>query len=152
MASEQSALVSALVESGPLPGGFDSSALHATATSLVRKRMRAVARSWQVLAESLGPRLAELFEAYAQNKPLPLSGGSIADGRAFVRWLAARGELPETCRPEAMAVDLRYRAAAQGLVPRKWPSFQIAWLSDSRRLVVGVWVPVLGDHWLRLPL
>jgi hypothetical protein len=147
IASEQGALVSALVRSGPPPDGFDPSALHVTATSLVQKRMRAVVRAWPALPESLGPRLVELFETYAQREPLPLLGGSIADGRAFVRWLAARSELPEACRLEAMAVDLRYRATARGLAPRRWPSLQIAWLPESRRVVVAIWSRRLGEYW-----
>jgi hypothetical protein len=150
IATEQESLVNALVKSSPPPGGFDSSALQATATSLVRKRMRAVARTWPVLAEWLGPRLVELFEAYAQSEPLPL-GGSLADGRTFVRWLAAQSELPEACWLEAMVVDLRYRTTANGLVLRRWPSFRVVWLPESRRHIIGVWLPVLGQCWLRLP-
>jgi hypothetical protein len=152
IAAEQRALVSALLNSGPPPDGFDSRALHATTTSLVQKRMRTVARTWANLAQSLGPRLEALFEAYAQNEPLPLVGGSIADGRCFVRWLAARDKLSDACRLQAMAVDLRYRATTQGLVPRRWLGLQIAFLRESRRLMVGIWLPVLGERWLRLPL
>jgi hypothetical protein len=151
IATEQAALVRALIEFGPAPGGFDSSALHATAASLARKRMRAVARAWPSLAQALGPRLVELFEGYAQGEALPVLGGPMADGRAFVRWLASRGELPEAGLLEAMAVDLHYRATVQGLVPRRWPTFQIAWLRQSHRVIAGIWLPGLGEHWLRLP-
>jgi hypothetical protein len=152
IATEQAALVKALIKSGPPPGEFDSSALHVTAASLVRKRMRAVMRAWPSLAQALGPRLVELFEGYARGEALPVLGGPIADGRAFVRWLASRGELPDAGLLEAMALDLRYRATAQGLVARRLLGFQIAWLPKSRRLVVALWLPLLGEHWLRLPL
>src|SRR5262249_24375544 len=128
IAAEQAALVGALIKSGPAPTGFDSLTLHASARSLVEKRIVAVARSLPTLAEALVPPLVDLFKAYAQANSLPLLGGAIADGRAFVRWLAAENGLPEACRLEALVVDLRYRAIRQGLVPRRWVGLQYAWL------------------------
>jgi hypothetical protein len=152
LAAEQAALVTALVARGELPAGFDAVRLRATATSLVRKRRQAAARTWPGLARALGSRYDELFLEYAATAPLPRDGGPLADGRAFARWLAARGELPEAGRLQALAFDLRYAAKADGLVSRKWPTCKTAWLPHSRRLIVAVRLPWLGEYWLRIPL
>jgi hypothetical protein len=103
------------------------------------------------LARALGPRFGELFTAYAEASTLPRDGGSLADGRAFARWLATRGVLPEAGRRQALAVDLRYSVGANGLVPRRWPTCKVAWLRQSRRLIVAAWLPWPGEYWLSLP-
>jgi hypothetical protein len=151
IATEQGRLVSALLNSGPLPEGFDSRAVQATAISLVQKRLRAIVRTWPMLAQSLAPRLAALFQAYAQEEPLP-QDGSLADGRAFVHWVTRQSPLPDACLLEAMTVDLHYRATAKGLVARRWLGFKVAWLPESRRLFIGVWLPFLGKRWWPLPV
>jgi hypothetical protein len=152
LSSQQAALVTALMARGELPAGFDVVRLRAAAASLARKRARAAARTWPGLARALGRRFGELFTAYAEAAPLPRDGGPLADGRAFARWLAARGELPEAGRLHALAVDLRYAGNPDGLVPRRWPTYRTAWLHQSRRLIVAVWLPWLGEHWLSIPL
>ena len=152
LAAQQAALVSALMGEGELPAGFDAKRLGAAVASLARKRRRAAARAWPAAAQALGDRFDERFAAYAASAPPPREGGPLADGRAFARWLAARGELPEAGRLQALAVDLRYAKTPGGLVSRRWPICKAAWLDRSRRLIVAVWLPWLGEYWLRIPL
>jgi hypothetical protein len=152
LAAQQAALVTALMARGEPPADFDAVRLRATAVALARKRARAAARAWPGVARTLGLRFGGLFAAYAEAATLPRQGGPLADGRAFARWLAARGELPEAGRLQALAVDLRYTANPDGLVPRRWPTCKAAWLHQSRRLIVAVWLPWLGEHWLTIPL
>lgn len=152
LASEQAALVAALVAGGEAPAGFDAARLAAAAASLARKRARAVARAWPGLAKGLGDRFGTWFAPYAAVIPLPREGAALADGRAFTRWLAARGELPEAGRLQALAVDLRFAASPRGLVPRCGPALRAALLERPWRLVVAVRLPGLGERWLSLPL
>jgi hypothetical protein len=137
---------------GELPAGFDEVRVHAAANSLERKRARVVARAWPSLSRALGQRFDELFAVYAKAMPAPRENGPLADGRAFANWLAAKGELPEAGRLQALAVDLRYTSHAQGLTPRRWPTCKTAWLRASGRLVVALWLPWLGERWLSIPL
>jgi hypothetical protein len=152
LAAEQAALVAALVGGDGAPPGFEAARLRLAAAALARKRARAAARAWPGLARALGERFGGLFAAYAGAAPLPREGGPLADGRAFARWLAARDELPEAGRLQALLVDLRYAAGLDGLVPRRWPSCRIAWLRRSRRLLVAVCLPWLGVRRLSIPL
>jgi hypothetical protein len=152
LAAEQAALVTTLVARGVPPPDFDALRLHTAATALARKRMRATARAWPELARALDRRFAELFTAYAETVTLPRRGGPLAEGRAFARWLAARGQLPDAGRLQALAVDLRYAANLDGLAPRRAPSCRAAWLHQSRRLIVAVRLPWLGERWLSIPL
>jgi hypothetical protein len=152
LAAEQATLVAALVGRGAAPPGFDAWRVSVTAAALARKRARAAARAWPGLARALGRRFGEVFAAYADAAPLPREGGPLADGRAFARWLAARGELPEAGRLQALAVDLRYADNPDGLTPRRGPALRAAWLRQSRRLIVAVRLPWLGEHWLSSPL
>jgi hypothetical protein len=149
---QQAALVTALMAQGEPPPEFDAVRLSAAAATLVRKRARAVARAWPGMARALGRRFGRLFGSYAEAAKLPRVGGPLADGRAFARWLAAQGELPEACRLQALTVDLRYKGNRDGLVPRRGPACKAAWLRQSSRLIVAVWLPWLGEHWLSIPL
>ncbi len=151
LAAQQATLVSALMARGEPPADFDGTRLRAAIVSLARKRARAVARAWPGLALELGRCLDERFAAYAADVPLPRAGGPLADGRAFARWLADRGELPEVGRLQALAVDLRFASTGSGLLPRRGPTCRIAWLRRSRRLVVAVRLPWLGERWLSFP-
>jgi hypothetical protein len=137
---------------GKPPAGFDALRLRAAAASLARKRARAVAKAWPGMSQALAQRFGELFAAYSQAATLPSEGGPIADGRAFARWLAARGELPEKARLQVMAVDLLYTATQAGLVRRRGPTCSVAWLHQSRRLIVALLLPWLGEYWLNIPL
>jgi hypothetical protein len=152
LAQEQAALVAALAGYAAPPSGFDADRIHAAAVALASKRRRSVARAWPGLAELLGDRFAERFEAYAESFPLPRVGGPLADGRAFVRWLSALGELPEACRLPVLIVDLRYANTGDGLVRRGGFVLKTAFLPKERRLVIGVRLPCLGEHWLSLPM
>src|SRR5262245_61180971 len=95
LAEDQARLVQALTGLGEAPAGFDSDRLRAASEALARKRSRAVARAWPALARALGEAFDEKFCAFADHTPLPSVGGALADGRAFVAHLAARGELPD---------------------------------------------------------
>ena len=152
LVAQQAALVNALVARGEPPPDFDIGRLRAAVSSLARKRAQAAAQACQGLARALDHRFAELFAAYAEAAPLPRTGGPLADGRAFARWLAARNELPEAGRLQALAVDLRFAAGPDGLVPQRWPTCKIAWLSQSRRLIAALRLPWLGEYWLKVPL
>jgi hypothetical protein len=152
LAAEQAALVNALVAHGEPPANFDALQLRTAAASLARKRAGAAARAWPALTRALGRQFGGLFAAYAEAATLPREGGPIADGRTFARWLAARGELPDAGRIEILAVDLRYVGNPEGLRRRRWPTCRAAWLRQSRRLIVAVWLPWLGQHWLSIPL
>ena len=119
LAALQAELVAALAGRVDPPTGFDAARIRATAVSLASKRRRAVARAWPGIATALGDHYAERFDAYAETNPLPRDGGPLADGRAFLRWLDARGETLDECRLQALAVDLRHRRTATGLAPRR---------------------------------
>jgi hypothetical protein len=152
LADQQAALVTALLTRGEPPPDFDAVRLRAAASSLARKRAGATARAWPGLARALGCRFGGLFAGYAESATLPRRGGPLADGRAFARWLAVRGELPDAGRIQALAIDLRFMSTPDGLACRRWPTWQSAWLRQSGRLMVAVWLPWLGEHWMRIPL
>jgi hypothetical protein len=152
LAAQQTALVSALLAGGEVPGGFDTQRVRATADALARKRERSVARAWPELARDLGERFHDLFAAYAVATPLPAHGGPLADGRLFAGWLARRGELPESSRLQVLAVDLRYTVSADGLARRRRPAFRVAVLDRPRRLVLAVRWSWLGERWLSIAL
>jgi hypothetical protein len=84
--TRQQALVAALVAGADPPAGMDGRRIEIQAAALLRKRGRAVARTWPELAAALGPAFGRYFEDYAASgRPAP--GGSAADGRAFARYL-----------------------------------------------------------------
>jgi hypothetical protein len=147
LAVMQTELVRTLTGQGGASNGLQGARLQATARALRTKRARAVARAWPGLAGDLGDRFAERFAAFAAGTLLPHNGGAVADGRAFARWLARSGELGERGRLEAMAVDLRYAARSDGLVPRKAPAVRMMMLSRPRRLVAACRLPWIGERW-----
>jgi hypothetical protein len=152
LADQQAQLVSALQGAGAAPAGFDERSLYATAASLAAKRRRSVARAWPALSEALGDRFDERFQSFAAISPLPSAGGPLADGRAFARWLAAAGELPDAGRLQALHVDLHFAQTAHGLRLRRGPALKAALLSNPRRLLIALRLPWLGERWLCLPL
>jgi hypothetical protein len=105
------------------------------------------AQAWPSLRAMLGDDFRLLFAAYAETAPLPQQGGPLADGRRFVRHVAARIRLTDDPRMQALSVDLRYRQTSAGLLRRRWPQLRFAWLPGARRLVVG-----FGDSSFRLRL
>ena len=152
LATRQAELVQALLGRGAWPDGFDVDRLHATAAALTTKRLRAAARAWPTLAESLGRRYENLFREFATTTKMPDSGGPVLDGRAFARWLACRNELPESGRLQALAFDLRFAQTAVGSLHRRRIAVKTCLLCNPRRLVVGLRLPWLGERWLTIPL
>ena len=150
LAARQAELVGALAGQRPAPTGFDGDRLQAASAALAAKRRSAVARAWPDLPPALGERFAEHFDKYAQTAPLPRLGGPLADGRAFLRWLTARGVCPEACKLPALAVDLRWKTTAGGLVPRRGPALRAARIDT--RLVIALQLPWLGERCFKLPL
>jgi hypothetical protein len=146
--AQQAELVRALTGQGPAPARFDRQRVEAAALSLLRKRLRGVAEVWPGLSAALGERFAEHFLAYARSTPLPRSGSALADGRAFARHLEKSGELPEEGREEAFAVDLRYVATADGMVPRRGIVVKMG--RFRQRFVVALRGPWIGERWLTL--
>ena len=144
LAAAQAELVSALAGNGVPPAGFDSKRLDVTATALITKRMRAVARAWPSVLEWLRSDFGRNFDEFARQTPLSSCGGPMADGRAFVRWLSARAALPDSVLVQALHVDLQYSQAPAGLVPRRGPALRVARLHRPRRFIVVFRVPWLG--------
>jgi hypothetical protein len=144
LAAEQAALVRALVDGGPVPGGFDPERVRATSAALARKRAREVARAWPGLAAELGPDFTQLFLGGAARRPPPARGGALADGLAFADALAWQGRLPPTARVERLLARARLSTRRVRLAAT------VAGL--PRRLVVTVRAPLLGERWLSVPL
>ncbi|CAN5564662.1 hypothetical protein BH10PLA2_BH10PLA2_39170 [soil metagenome] len=144
LAQQQAALVTALLDSGEPPPGFNAANLRTAAAALARKRARSTMRAWPGLTLALGDRFNESFAAYAKLELLPQEGGPLADGRAFAKWLSARNELPAEARIQAFEVDLRYRATPEGLIPRRWPAFRITKMPNPKRLILAIWIPWRG--------
>jgi hypothetical protein len=143
LAAEQAALVRALVDGGPVPGGFDPGRVLATSAALARKRAREVARSWPVLAAELGEGFTGRFLADAARRPPPARGGALADGLAFARAMAREGRLPPNARVEAMVAAARLSSRPVRLA--------VAVAGPPRRLVVTVRAPGLGERWRSFP-
>ena len=107
LAAEQAALVRALVDGGPVPGGFDPDRVRATSAALARKRAREVARAWPALAAELGDDFTARFLADAARRPPPARGGALADGLAFAGALARQRRLSGNARVERMLAAAR---------------------------------------------
>ena len=152
LATQQATLVSSLLGRTAAPDKIDIVRFRAAAMALARKRARSVARAWPGVTRDLGRRFGGLFAAYAAEAQLPEVGGPLADGRRFVHWLAARGELSEASQLQALAVDLHYASHSKGLVARCWPTFKLTWLHQSRRLILGIRLPAFGSRIVSLRL
>jgi hypothetical protein len=152
MASQQAELVRALVAQGPMPVGFDRERFSVLARSLVNKRRQALARAWPNIAKILGAIYVERFTSYAQANPLPLGGSTLADGREFLRWLAAQAPPGDAARIEALAFDLRWKPTLLGLARRRGIAVKIVKLRETPVLVIAVRLPWLGERWWRVPL
>jgi hypothetical protein len=151
LAAQQAELVRALAGQATAPVGFDADRVRAASAALAAKRRSSVARAWPALPSALGERFRERFDEYAEITPLPRHGGPLADGLAFLRWLATIGDDPEECKLSSLAVALRYKTTTDGLVPRRGPTLKIAMLTvPRRRLVIALRLPWLGEWWLPL--
>lgn len=147
LAEQQAAIVAALTRNGPVPDGFDLDRVQAAADALAFKRARAVARAWPGLRAMLGAELRARFATYVSHARLPEQGGPLADGRAFVRWLAGQMPLADDVALQVLSVDQRWRQTARGLVPRRGPRVGFAWLPDMQCAIVAI-----GARELRLRL
>lgn len=152
LARRQAELVRALTGDAPAPAGFDHDRLRRAAEALAVKRRRSVRAACPELATALGPRFVERFAAYAGAAPAPRDGGARADARAFAAAVEAEEDLPDVARLEVLAIDLRHARSPGGLVPRHGPSLATAHLKGSRRLVVAIRLPGVGERWWSLPI
>lgn len=140
LADQQSQLVAALSGNGDVPAGMDASRVTLAARSLHAKRARAVAKTWAVLKQGLGPHFDPVFARYATANPLP-DTGPLDDGRAFAQWLARAGLLNDAGRLHLLLYDAR-RGSPLGVIR----------LPESRRLAVALRLPWLGTRVVRIPL
>jgi hypothetical protein len=152
LATIQTELLRALTQKEIPPEGFDPVRIQATADTLVRKRARAVAKTWPALTQALGERFNEKFAAFAALTPIPNEGGALADGRAFALALAHNEELPDAGKLEALRVDLHYTTRKERLLPRRAFGFAGVLLKQPRRLVLAIWLPRFGERWFTVPL
>jgi len=137
LAEQQAALVAALAGHGAVPAGFDPARVRAAADALAFKRARAAAQAWPSLRTMLGEEFRARFAVYAATTSLPQQGGPLADGHRFARCLAPHLPLTDAARLQQLSVDMGYRSTPGGLVPRRLPWLGVAWLAQSRRLVVA---------------
>src|SRR5687767_6148734 len=93
LARQQRELVSALA-GGAAPPGIDDAGLAIAARSLSIKRRRGIEKTWPLVCEALGPRLAETFARYAAGNDPPAEG-HWEDGRRFAEWLEKEGLLDD---------------------------------------------------------
>jgi hypothetical protein len=140
-------LVAALVDEQSPPSGFDAGRVQIAAQSLRNKRERAVARAWP----GLRGQIEEHFAAFASETPLPREGGPFADGWAFAEWLARRTELPDAARLHLLAAEMRHVRTRDALFPRDGLCIRLVRLRVSRRLVIAIRLPLLGEHWFSAP-
>ncbi|GAA1902537.1 hypothetical protein GCM10009753_35830 [Streptantibioticus ferralitis] len=82
LALAQTALLSALVASTPVPGGFDPARIRVQTVALAAKRADIVAKVAPELPVILGADYRPAFVRYARSRPLP--GGYRRDALAFV--------------------------------------------------------------------
>ncbi|HEX7303146.1 hypothetical protein [Lentzea sp.] len=96
LASQQAALLNALLANGPAPAGFDERRLAVERRALLSKR-RSVARMLgPSVADELGDRFQPLFDAYAVENPRRTGSRAREDAARFAEWCRASGELAES--------------------------------------------------------
>ena len=100
-------------------------------------------RAWPRIAKLLGGAFVSRFDEYAASHPLPASASTLADGRAFLRWL---GSMSDELAVEALSFDLRFLDTPTRLRRRRW-GIQYARLANVR--VLAVRIPWLGERWWR---
>ncbi|OZM71058.1 hypothetical protein CFN78_21505 [Amycolatopsis antarctica] len=98
LAAEQAALLRALLAGGEVPPGFVPDRVAGEVRALRNKRRKVVAYLAPELADRLGDRFAELFDAYAIVHPREVGTGARDDLAAFADWLVERGHLPRARR------------------------------------------------------
>ena len=113
LASDQAALVAALVRGDDAGQGFDDTRLRAMSELLRGKRRNAVARSCPAVPRALGDQFTSRFDEFARTVPLPTGGDALSDAGRFLGWLRRRAPLPrELC---VLCRSLRLRRAVRAL-------------------------------------
>lgn len=93
LAEQQATLLKALLAGGEIPPGFDEDRVQAERIVLRNKRRWVTDFIRPDLRRELGPRFAELFDAYAETRPRAEGVRAHQDADAFGQWLIDRGEL-----------------------------------------------------------
>lgn len=119
LGDRQAALVAALVGGAPPPPGFAPSLVDAAARALLRKRAGLAARSWPVLAATMGTQWMVEFAAVAGGHP---SNGPLRDGWDVARHLRTTGRLPAPAAGELAAREATARYDGRSAPrPRRLP-------------------------------
>ncbi|QBS42081.1 hypothetical protein [Nocardia sp. CS682] len=95
LAERQAALVRALVAGSPVPDGFDTEAVAATARALLRKRASEVARRFPLLVHACGADFTTRFIAWAGDKP---KTSTASDATAFAEFAGVAGSTSSRVR------------------------------------------------------
>jgi len=149
--AEQAAFVRALIRGDGFPEHLDPRKAAAASRSLWRKRLRAVEAEWPALTLALGDALQSRFETFARAVPPPAFGHGYTDGLAFARTLA-RDELTDDVRVELLFARAAMAGRAARFRDRRGLFFGARTLSDPRRILVVVRVPVAGRRVVVVPL
>ncbi|SDG86894.1 hypothetical protein SAMN05216553_112186 [Lentzea fradiae] len=94
LASQQAALLNALLANGPAPDGFDERRIDVERRALLAKRRGIVRMLGPDIADTLGDRFQPLFDVYAAENPRRTGSRAREDAAAFAEWCRAAGELP----------------------------------------------------------
>ncbi|HUQ54138.1 hypothetical protein [Lentzea sp.] len=95
LASQQAALLNALLANGPAPAGFDEQRLDVERRALLSKRRGIVRMLGPAVADELGDRFRPLFDAYAFEHPRRAGSRAREDAAQFAEWCRASGELAD---------------------------------------------------------
>ncbi len=98
LASQQAALLQALLADGPAPAGFSPDRLRIEADVLRRKHSRLIAYLRPDLEESLGDRFFPLFAEFTAATPKTTDVRTREYAAAFETWLRSRSYLPRPGR------------------------------------------------------
>lgn len=98
LASQQAALLQALLADGPVPSGFSPDRLRIEADVLRRKHSRLIAYLRPDLEESLGDRFYPLFAEFTAATPKTSDVRAREYAAAFETWLISRGAVPRPRR------------------------------------------------------
>ncbi len=151
IAKTQADLVRALVLGSPIPAGFDENRVRSVGRSLVNKRRQALARTWPSLAKRVGESFVAKFTEFATTHPLPACANALADGRAFLAWLAEKEKPTDPLRVEALAYDMRWRETPLGVTRRTGFCIKIGRLPQSGKWVIGMRTPWSNERWWGMP-
>ncbi|MCE9671417.1 hypothetical protein LY474_26790 [Myxococcus stipitatus] len=142
LAQAQAELVRALGTGATIPAGFDVARVEAASRALLDKRRRLVAKTWPSLVADLGEDFAPRFEDWARQHPMTVEPKPLADGRAFVESLRARGPLPSRVARAALEFDIRFRRGAHGeALPRRGFMLLVRREGAARQIQVALRLP-----------